>query len=130
MPALDQCHFPVVHALQKEGWIVNPHPQHFRVKRRAIFIDIFATQSTRRIYVEAKCFADPFDVDEQYHAIGQCRFYQAVLDAVHDPTPLYLAIPGRMDNKVDEIMRRVLHTENIKYIVFDEVQEVIQQWNE
>jgi hypothetical protein len=32
MPHLDDCHYQIVHALEKEGWVVVPFPYPIRLK--------------------------------------------------------------------------------------------------
>ncbi len=130
VPSLDQCHTQVVHALQTTGWLVSPNSHRCRVARRIAFIDISAVQANRKIYVEVKCFSDPKDTDEQYRALGQYVTYQTMLRLQKDMTPLYLAIPSRMDNQLETVFGAVLGDLHIKFLIFDELQEIILRWNE
>ncbi|MHB8630215.1 MAG: element excision factor XisH family protein [Aggregatilineales bacterium] len=71
MAALDRCQDVFVRALRKDGWRVRPHGKRLVSGRRIVTIDVLARKARRWIYIEIKCFPDPGDVDEHYHAIGQ-----------------------------------------------------------
>ena len=63
MPALDQCHQQVVHALEKEGWTVLTIPHALLTPINYLFIDIEAHRLIDGdeqiiIVVEVKCFHD------------------------------------------------------------------------
>lgn len=131
MPALDDCQPQVVRALQNAGWTVLPKPKRLIVGRRVSYVDLVAVQGERQIYVEVKCFADPDSSHEQYIAVGQYLLYRAMLEALEDPTPLYLAIPGTIEaTSIDLVLRRVLENNQIRLLVVDMEMETITGWKE
>src|SRR5258706_12128368 len=131
VPALDECQPQIVQALQNAGWMVSPKPKRFIVGRRVVYIDLVAVRDGRQIYVEVKCFTDSVSSHEQYAAVGQYLTYRAMLQALQDPTPLYLTIPGKMyETGMDPILQSVLEDNQIQLLVVDMEMERILQWTE
>ncbi|MEO8396749.1 MAG: element excision factor XisH family protein [Chloroflexota bacterium] len=136
MPALDQCHEHVVHALTKAGWTVEPKPFAVKVTRgHTLFIDLEASQeyeSGERVIllVEVKCFPeDSSDTSELYTAIGQYLIYRSLLNQQHIEADLYLAIPIEAYQSVFARMATNAIAENrIKIVIVDMDREVIIQW--
>ena len=112
MPAIDVCHSQVVHALQKDGWTVDPQPFTIRVQRRRGFIDIIANQSINGtsqqiLLAEVKCFQDQASwTNDLYAAIGQYIVYRTMLEQINisesrkfyaltlNPSPCERSSPG------------------------------------
>lgn len=131
MPALDDCQPQIVQALQKAGWIVSSKPKRLIVGRRVVYIDLVAVRNGRQIYIEVKCFEESDSSRDQYAAVGQYLTYRAMLQALQDPTPLYLTIPGKMyETGMDPILQSVLEDNHIWLLVVDMEMESISQWTE
>ena len=131
MPAIDDCQPQVVHALQNAGWTVRSKPKRLIVGRRVGYVDLVVVQENRQIYVEVKCFGDADSPHEQYGAIGQYLVYRAMLHALEDSTPLYLAIPATIyETGIDRVLRRVLDDNPVRLLVVDVEREVFRQWKE
>jgi len=130
MPALDACHPQVVNALQKAGWKVSPHPFAIPNRRRnPLLADIRAEQNANQIIiVEAKCF-EKNNLDELYTAIGQYIVYRSLMNKMPIQLPLYLSIPTTAYYGIfKEIGLDIVNEMNIKLIVIDIVNEVIDLW--
>jgi hypothetical protein len=138
MPALDQCHNQIVHALQKRGWKVSDKPYVLNIaSQRRVYIDIFAYRETennnqRLIIVEAKCFMENrAELNDLYTAIGQYLLYRTWLKAIAITDDLYLAVPSHAYNNLIEPLANTLIRENkIKMIIIDLENEVVEQWME
>ena len=137
MPRLDDCHEQVVHALEKDGWRVNPSQEQRYTPDRTIFIDIVATRgingSTEQILLaEIKCFADRnATARELYIAFGQYILYRALLDELKDETPLYLVVPEHAYlNIFGQTVLRAVRDNRVKMVIVNIVTETITQWIE
>jgi hypothetical protein len=136
MPALDECHNEVVHALQKAGWQVNSVPQAIRDidKRLVVFIDINAEINSngsqgREIYVEVKCFPGNNKKQELHIALGQYIFYRAILRRKQFQTALYLAIPHTIyQNVFKDAVKQTCQDNDIKLLIVDMEREEIVSW--
>lgn len=132
MPAIDQCHQQVTHALHKAGWAVDAKPYVLRLTSgRRLFVDIKAQHDQNEIIiVEVKCFADN-QIEELYTAIGQYLVYRNLLQRLQIHRQIYLAIPvTAYYGIVDELAIEVIREAKIKLIVVDIDNEVIEQWKE
>jgi len=137
MPAFDQCHEQVVHALQKDGWRVADQQVRLTTGRRNAFIDMriahgFNGNGRTILLVEVKCFPPDSDRNsELYGAIGQYLIYRAMLVENDDDTALYLSIPTIEFAKLtDRAFKRVIAESNIKLLIVDLEQERIIEWIE
>jgi XisH protein len=126
MPAIDQCHHQIVHALQKDGWTVQRKPYVLFISHRRLYIDIYAenyqvNQSQRIVIVEAKCFQDAkAELNELYTAIGQYIIYRNLLRQQNVSDRLFLAIPSEAYRGVfTEFALSVIGEFQIKMIVVD-----------
>lgn len=136
MPAIDQCHEQIVHALQKDGWQVRDAPYVLPVTRtRRLFIDIQAKREQQNgsqniIVVEAKCFLDTgTELNDLYTAIGQYLIYRSLLWRKGSTDELYLAVPVHAFNSVfQQLAMDVVNEIRVKMIVVDLDSEVIVQW--
>jgi hypothetical protein len=133
--ALDSCHQQVVNALRKAGWQVNDKPVHMRADGLAVFADLQAQLNNGSvqtiIIVEVKCFADErFDQDELYRAVGQYLLYRSMLRVRGFETPLYLAIPEPVYQRLflKNVVQDVLQESRIKLIIVDIEREEVLQW--
>lgn len=135
MPALDYCHQNVVHALQNDGWIVDPKPVRITADERTVFIDIQARKPTNGrsqqiLLAEVKCFPDrKSTTNDLYVAFGQYVIYRALLAELNIGIPLFLAVPQEVyTNIFDNIVQRSISDNNIKLIVIHLDTERIVQW--
>jgi hypothetical protein len=133
MPALDACHSQVVHALEKAGWTVSPVPHAIRIpgRRYPLLADMRANRGQDEIIiVEVKCFLDD-PIGELYTAIGQYMVYRNLLRQSPSKPPLYLAVPSYAYRGIfNEIGMAVVNEAQIKLLVVEMDQEVIEQWLE
>ncbi len=133
MPPFDSCHPQVVHALEKAGWTVSPVPHAIRAPGRRY--PLLADQKAQRdedkiIVVEVKCFVDD-EVTELYTAIGQYMIYRNLLRQSPSNLPVYMAIPTDAYYGIFRDMAMgVINEAQIKLIVVDLDNEVIEQWLE
>lgn len=134
MPALDDCFPQVVHALQKDGWVVGNKPERKLFGKRLAYIDLVARNEAQAAYVEVKCFpsagAGGGGTQEEYIAVGQYIVYRTLLETLEDSTPLYLAVPHTIFEDFDDVMRNVIGNYHIKLLVFDAATEEVLQWIE
>ncbi|MFN8374578.1 MAG: element excision factor XisH family protein [Anaerolineae bacterium] len=137
MPTLDQCHDNVVHALQKDGWTVQPLPLYLTLKRRRAFIDIQASRQENGsansiIVAEVKCLTDTESLTTDiYTAIGQYLIYRTLLRQKQFSMPIYLVVPEEIHtNSFDETVRLTMNESKIKLLVVNIATETIVRWIE
>jgi glucose-6-phosphate 1-dehydrogenase len=137
MPAFDQCHEQVVHALEKEGWRIETQHVRLAAGRRRAFVDLRATRQVNGhrqqiMLVEVKCFSERNDASQElYTAIGQYLIYRAMLAEVDDATSLYLSVPDEIFATVfDSAARRVIQESQIKLVIVSLATERVVQWIE
>jgi hypothetical protein len=133
MPQLDVCHDQVVHALEKDGWVVSPVPHAIRApgRRYPLLADFRARRGQDEIIiVEIKCFVDEA-LEDLYSAIGQYLVYRYLLrQSVANPR-LYLAVPTHAYYGIfRDIGVGIINEAQIRLIVVNMVDEVIEQWIE
>jgi len=135
VPAFDNCQPQVIHALEHDGWRIVAQNEHYRIKKRSIFIDLRAERAINgnvenMLLAEVKCFAEKENwTTDLYIAIGQYLVYREILLQLAIQNPLYLAIPSPIYATVfDKIAREVVRQHKIKIIVVDIENEVIEQW--
>src|SRR6185369_6134984 len=93
---LDSCHWQVVHALEKDGWTVNPKPTRLvnEISGMIIKVDLRAERNVdQRIFVEVKCYPEENKTQELYISFGQYILYRTFLEKEGIDIPLYLAVP-------------------------------------
>lgn len=133
MPAIDRCHEPIVHALEKADWRVRPVPHLIRIpkRRNPLLADIKAVRGENEIIiVEAKCFVLNTP-DELYSAIGQYLVYRSLMSKAKVAYPLYLAVPLTAYHGIlEEMGMDVMAETGIKLIVVDMENEVVVRWLE
>ncbi|MBD1824335.1 XisH family protein [Cyanobacteria bacterium FACHB-DQ100] len=136
MPALDLYHHVVKQALTKDGWIITHDPLHLRWGRKDMYVDlgakrlIVAERAEERIAVEVKSFTGDSEMQAFRDAIGQFAIYRSVLRRTNPEYKLYLAVRDITYSSFFEepIGQLLIEDEDLKLIVFDAEQEVIQQW--
>jgi hypothetical protein len=133
VPAKDRYHDVVVRALQKDGWTIIAEQIALSMPARRLWIDIRAQKEAQNalILVEVKGFETLASaVAYLADAIGQCVLYQAILEYVGIPDPLYMAVPAAAFTGIlgEEIGRQAIRKAQIRVIVFDAEQEEIVRW--
>jgi hypothetical protein len=137
MSRLDYCHPQVVHALENDGWTVNPIPLEIETLERTIHVDIEASRQMngtrqRVLMAEVKCFPDRKKTTrELYEAVGQYIIYRAVLAEINMNVPLYLALPVEVYVTIfDSTARRAIKDNMIKLLIVNLELERIVEWIE
>ena len=138
MAAKDIFHDNVVHALQKDGWIVTNEPLSLKVSETDLFIDIgaerfiAASKGRERIAVEVKSFIKLSAVQDLKEAVGQFIIYEDALrlSPVNADRVLYLAVRDETYADVfsDNLGKMLLTNKRVRLLVFNVMQEVITQW--
>jgi hypothetical protein len=139
MPALDQCHYQVVRALKKEGWVVEEKPLKLvsNSRSRHVFIDIFAWRPSnglteQMLLAEVKCFPETTNENtELYTALGQYIVYRAILEELGRDVPLYLAVPENIfRDTFDPIAKKATRDNRVKLMIVNLDTETIVRWIE
>lgn len=137
MSRLDYCHPQVVHALENDGWTVNPIPLEIETPERTIHVDIEASRQIngtrqRVLMAEVKCFPDRKKTTrELYEAVGQYIIYRAVLAEINMTVPLYLALPVEdYVTILDTTARRAIRDNRIKLLIVNLESERVVEWIE
>jgi predicted RecB family endonuclease len=136
MPAKDIYHDTVKRALIKDGWTITAENLHLPWGGRDTFVDIAAEQvfvaekEGRKIAVEVKSFIGKSDVTELEKAIGQFIIYRLALRKKEPERQLFLAIELGIYNDffVNPDVLELIETEDLRVVVFDEINEVIVRW--
>lgn len=133
MPAKDRYHDAALRALQNDGWSILSEQVELIIPRRHLWIDIYATHSTRdtTILVEVKGFENMTSpVSYLADAIGQCVMYQGVLRYLGIADTLYMAVPSTAVTGIlgEEIGRQTVQYAHIDLLVFDPEREEVIEW--
>jgi hypothetical protein len=136
MPARDLYHDTVVRALLKDGWTITDDPLILTYGNKDVYVDlgaeypIIAEKNDRKVAVEIKSFLSASDVRDLEMALGQYNLYRDVLFEVEPERVLYLAIPVRVYAGIfsDPLGQLVIRRQKLNLIVFDELEEAIEQW--
>lgn len=136
MPALDQYHEAVRHALDKDGWTITDDPLTLEVGERKLYADfgaerlLAAERGTEKIAVEVKNFRSPSPIADLEQAIGQYSLYEDILHLLESERTLYLAIPEVAFNQIfsERVGQIALENRIKRAFVFDPAREEIVQW--
>jgi hypothetical protein len=135
--AKDIFHNSVKIALQKDGWNITHDPYQLRYGVADVYIDLAAEEAIaaekggRKIAVKVKSFAGGSTVSEFHTALGQFLNYRIAIEVSNQPERvLYLAVP------VDtyqmflrfEPARTIIERYEVRLIIYNPNQEVIEQW--
>ncbi|MDY6900616.1 MAG: XisH family protein [Cyanobacteriota bacterium] len=133
--AKDRFHDAVRTALEKQGWIIIADPYEVSVGDVDFEIDLAADmlaaeRNGEKIAVEIKSFIGRSNVSDFHTALGQFINYQLALEEFEPDRKLYLAIPLNIYNSFFQrrFTRSVVERTQINLVVYDEKQEVIDQW--
>ncbi|GAP95723.1 XisH family protein [Leptolyngbya sp. NIES-2104] len=135
--ARDVFHQQVKTALIKDGWKITHDPFTLKIAEAVkIQIDlgaestIAAEREQEAIAVEIKSFVSDSEVHTFHTALGQYLNYCQALEEQEPNRILYLAVPNDTYQDFFQLafVQRTIKRYQIKLIVYDPVQEVIQQW--
>lgn len=131
----DKYHDNVRAALEKEGWTITHDPYFIRLGKRKGFVDlgaeiIGAERGAERIAVEIKSFGGHSEVDDFEDALGQFLLYKPALALKEPDRNLFLAMPRDFyTNLFDDLyFQQVLKIYEVRIIVYDVEQNLIEQW--
>ncbi len=136
MPAKDIFHNIVKQALEKDGWIITHDPIYLDFGGVELYIDlgaeklITAEKEGKKIAVEVKSFISSSTISEFHQALGQLINYRIALSQKQPEREIYLAVPNTTYEiffKL-ELIQLVIKSQNIKLIVYNPDQEIIQKW--
>jgi hypothetical protein len=135
MPAFDQCHEQVIHALQKDGWKLEKSPAKLSLPPRLIYVDLLKSRGSNDTHkeialVEVKCFPDEDNTTRDlYTAIGQYLVYRAMIMELEMALDLYLSIPSTIYQAIfDKPVERVMAESRIKLVIINLVDEEVVKW--
>lgn len=135
--AKDIFHNTVRAALQKDGWEITHDPYSLRYGVADVYIDLAAEEAIaaekagRKIAVEVKSFIGGSTISEFHTALGQFLNYRIALEVSDEPERiLYLAIPKDTYQMFlrFEPAKTVIKRYEVRLIVYDPNQEIINQW--
>jgi XisH protein len=124
-------------ALEKDGWVITHDPLYIPIGSRRGFVDLGAERmllgaekGKERIAVEIKSFLGLSPMDDFEDALGKFRLYLGVLEEVDPDRVLFLAIPKSFFNKFfeDAIFMRIAQKNDLRLIVFDVSEKIIEKW--
>lgn len=136
--AKDLYHHQVKSALKKDGWEITHDPYEIRIGGVEMYVDLAAEQviaaqrDTTKIAVEIKSFVSPSPISAFHLAHGQFLDYRYALELEEADRTLYLAIPSETYRTFFSLnfIQQVRQRSQIKLLVYDSKQEVIEQWIE
>jgi hypothetical protein len=137
--ARDIFHDTVKTALQKDGWTITHDPYRLRYGVADVYIDLAAEEAIaaekegRKIAVEVKSFASSSAISEFHTALGQFLNYRIALEISDEPQRmLYLAVPRDAYQTFlrFEPAQTAIKRFEVRLIVYDVAQEIVEQWIE
>jgi hypothetical protein len=136
MPAKDIFHNAVKRSLEKDGWIITDDPIYLDFGGVELYIDlgaeklIVAEKDQQKIAVEVKSFISGSAISEFHNALGQFINYRTALSRKQPERILYLAVPITTFETFFklELIQLVIQSQNIRLLVYNTKQEVIEQW--
>lgn len=138
MAQRDLYHDSVVHALEKDEWLITDDPLTLEFAGKLIGIDLgaekllAAEREGNCIAVEVKSFQSSSDVSEFHTALGQFLNYRYVLEKTMPDRSLYLAVPEEAFTGFfqESDVRQVVQSYGLKILVYEPHREEIIQWIE
>jgi hypothetical protein len=136
MPRRDLYHDCVRRALVRDGWTITHDPLIMPFRGRDLYIvlgaeaALGAEKAGEKIAVEIKTFGGSSETQDLERALGQYRVYRFLLSR-HDPERVcFLAITLRVYEQifVDPDVLALIAAEDVRLLVFDPHQEVIEKW--
>jgi hypothetical protein len=125
MSRKDTFHDRVRHALEKDGWTITHDPLILRYELGNLYIDLGA----EKVFAAERA-GQKIAVEEFHTALGQFISYRILLAEQYSEYVLYLAVP--MDAYTSffatQLAQGIIHSQQLKLIVYKPEQEVIEQW--
>ncbi|MCM0590306.1 MAG: XisH family protein [Gloeotrichia echinulata DVL01] len=136
MPAKDIFHDAVKRAIEKDGWIITDDPIYLDYGGLEIYIDlgaerlIAAQKAGEKIAVEVKSFVGGSTISQFHTALGQFINYRTALSQKQPERELYLGVPSITYETFFklELIQIVIQSQNLKLLIYNPEQEVIEQW--
>jgi hypothetical protein len=135
--AKDVFHQQVKTALIKDGWTITHDPFPIAISEAIkLQIDlgaesaIAAERESEKIAVEIKSFIQESDISSFHTALGQYLNYCQALEEQEPDRLVYLAVPVETYHDFFSLpfIQRSLQRNQVKLILYDPNNEVIQQW--
>ena len=134
--ARDLFHYAVRSALEKEKWVITDDPLRVGAGGAKFEIDLgaerllAADRGEERIAIEIKTFAGDSPITDYHAALGQFLNYRLALELNNIDRSLYLAIPTLIYEAFfqKEFLKISIERYQIKLIVYEPVNEVIERW--
>jgi XisH protein len=142
--ARDLFHYAVRAALEKEKWVITDDPlkvgaggAKFEIRLRLRDANdlgaeriVAADRGEERIAIEIKTFAGDSPITDYHAALGQFLNYRLALELNNIDRSLYLAIPTLIYEAFfqKEFLKISVERYQIKLIVYEPVNEVIERW--
>ncbi|MFN4253952.1 MAG: element excision factor XisH family protein [Saprospiraceae bacterium] len=129
-------HQNVREALEKDGWTITHDPLILQAGERKVRVDlgaerlIVAEKGAEKIAVEIKSFLDDSILTDFHRALGQSILYLFAIEKSKTDRVLFTAIPSDAFEELmsDEFYIELSRRENIRYLVFDPLKNVIVKW--
>ncbi|MEM9219056.1 MAG: element excision factor XisH family protein [Cyanobacteria bacterium P01_F01_bin.150] len=136
MSRKDTFHNIVRHALEKDGWTITHDPLLLRYELGNLYIDLgaekvlAAEREGQKIAVEVKSFVQNSAVSEFHTALGQFISYRMLLAEQYPEYVLYLAVPRDAFTSffATQLVQGIIHSQQLKLIVYKPDKEAIDQW--
>jgi len=134
--ARDLFHYAVRAALEKEKWVITEDPLKVGAGGAKFEIDlgaeriVAADRGEEKIAIEIKTFAGDSPITDYHAALGQFLNYRLALELNNIDRSLYLAIPTLIYEAFfqKEFLKISVERYQIKLIVYEPVNEVIEKW--
>ena len=122
---------------EKEQWKITDDPLRLEVGGTKFEIDLGAEQllaaerGPEKIAVEIKTFLSDSPLTDNHAALGRFLNYRLALEISEPTRTLYLAVPVVTYEAFfkREFTQISVEKYQIKLIIYDQIQEVIVQWN-
>lgn len=136
MPAKDMIHEAVKNALIKDGWTITADPYDLSYAEVSLAVDlaaeklIEATRNNQKILVEVKSFVGRSFAKSFQEALGQYQMYAGILDTLHVPDVLYLAISDITYRRFfqQRVYEMLVEKFQIHLVVIDIENEEVVSW--
>jgi len=136
IPAKDIYHDAVRFALIKDDWNILAENYSLEYGGDHLYVDIAAEKSIaaekngQKILVEVKSFLGRSFFNDLENAVGQYIIYRDILEETVSDFNLYLAISRGIyqSNFQRQLARMIVNRNQVKLLIFDAENEVIEKW--
>ena len=134
--AKDFYHENVKQALKNDGWEITDDPYILEIGKIKYQVDLgaeklfAARKGMEKIVVEVKSFIGASNINEFHRAIGQYVDYFVILDEVEPDRLLFLAVPLSTWETFfqEKAVQKALQFISAKILIYDPINETIEQW--